>query len=116
MKITMHMNDLAVIGELGQRIAALRIDRNLTQTALAQEAGIARRTLERFETGQGNIQLAGFLRICRVLGLLERLNALIPEHVPGPMAQLKHKGRVRRRATGSRAVKPIRPWTWGDET
>lgn len=94
-----------------------RLERNLTQAALAEQAGVSKRTVERLESGEVATQLSGFLRVCRVLGLVERFDALIPEITPGPVALLKLQGRQRRRASGRRAApRPAKPWTWGEAT
>ena len=117
MKISAQLTDEAVLQQLGGRLAELRIEHNLTQAALAEQAGVSKRTIERLESGEVATQLSGFLRVCRALGLLERFETLLPESVPGPMAQLKQSGRKRQRATGKRGVteKP-REWTWGEPT
>lgn len=115
MKIEPQWTDSAVLHELGKRIASLRIDRNLTQAALAEQAGVSKRTVERLESGAVSTQLSGFLRICRVLGAIERLDMLLPESAPGPMLQLKQRGRKRSRASGTHAAKPpSQKWTWGE--
>ena len=100
---------------LGQRLAAIRLERNLTQAALAEQAGVSKRTVERLESGEVAIQLSSFVRVCRVLGVLERFEALVPEEAASPMAQLKMQGRKRQRATG-RVVAPktSKKWTWGE--
>ena len=115
MKISLEMNDGTILRELGERLAHARLERNLTQAALAEQAGIAKRTLERLESGEVAAQLSAFLRVCRVLGLLDRLDALIPEAKPGPMELLQMKGKIRRRASSrkSQEAKRNRPWTWG---
>ena len=115
MRILGDSSDAAILGELGARIAGARVALNLTQAALAGKAGVARRTVERIEAGDG-AHLAAFIRICRALGIVERLEALLPEPGPGPMAQLKLRGRRRRRASGARGeTRGGAPWTWGDE-
>ena len=45
MRITGLLTDDAVLAELGSRIAARRIELQLTQSAVAEQAGIAKRTL-----------------------------------------------------------------------
>jgi transcriptional regulator with XRE-family HTH domain len=94
----------------------VRLGRNLTQAALAEQAGVSKRTVERLEAGAVATQFSGFVRVCRVLGLLEGFENLVPEPVPGPMEQLKQKSRMRQRASGKKAVstKPMK-WKWGDE-
>lgn len=115
MKIEPQLTDEAVLQELGGRLTQSRIERNLTQAALAEQAGVSKRTVERLESGEVATQLSGFLRVCRVLGLLERFEMLLPEPTPGPMAQLQQQGRKRQRATGKRtnAGEP-KKWTWGE--
>jgi len=115
MKISMELTDQAILHELGGRLATVRIERNLTQAALAEQAGVSKRTIERLESGEVATQLSGFLRVCRALGLLERIENLLPEAAPGPMAQLRQQGRKRRRASGKRAAAGTpRQWTWGE--
>lgn len=52
MKITGLLTDDAVLAELSARIAGRRVELQLTQAAVADQAGIAKRTLERMEAGQ----------------------------------------------------------------
>lgn len=115
MKISPQLTDEAVLQELGGRLAGARIERNLTQAALAEQAGVSKRTIERLESGEVATQLSGFLRVCRALGVLERFETLLPEPVPGPMAQLKNAGRKRQRATGRKAAPgKAGKWIWGE--
>ena len=105
----------ALLNELGARLARARLDRNFTQGDLAEQAGVSKRTVERLESGATATQLSGFIRVCRALGLLERFDALIPESLPSPMAQLKLRGKQRRRASSARTPDRPRPrWKWGD--
>lgn len=115
MKITGQLTDESILTELGARLARVRIESDLTQAALAEQAGVSKRTVERLESGQVATQLSGFLRVCRVLGLLERLETFLPEPTPGPMARLKQQGRKRQRATGKKTSgDTTKKWTWGD--
>jgi transcriptional regulator with XRE-family HTH domain len=117
MKITAQLTDPIILQELGGRLASARIESNLTQAALAEEAGVAKRTVERLESGEVATRLAGFLRVCRALGLLERFETLLPEPALSPLAQLKQRGRKRQRATGKKAgAGKTKPWTWGEPT
>lgn len=97
------LTDDAVLAELGVRIAARRVELQLTQAAVAEQAGIAKRTLERMEAGQTS-QLSTLVRVLRVLGAASGLDGLIPESEPSPMALLRQKGKVRQRASGKRAA------------
>jgi transcriptional regulator with XRE-family HTH domain len=116
MKIVNHASDEAILRELGQRLAGIRLDRNLTQAQLADHAGLSKRTVERLESGEVATQLSGLVRVCRALDLLERFETMVPERAPSPIAQLKQRGRARRRASRATATAPpSQPWTWGAE-
>lgn len=52
---------------LGRRIAAARVDANLTQEKLAQLAGVDRSTLQRIELGQNDPRFSHLLLIARAL-------------------------------------------------
>lgn len=115
MKINPNMTDEALLKLIGERLAGLRLARNLTQGQLAQQAGLGLRTVQRLELGAAATRLSGFVRVCRVLGLVENLEMLIPEPMVSPMAQLKQQGRTRRRATGGKAqFGATKKWTWGE--
>lgn len=115
MRITGLNTDAAVMEELGERLARTRLERNLSQQQVADAAGVSKRTIERIEAG-APVQLAGFLRALRALGLIERLDALVPEPLPSPIEQAKLHGRRRQRAAPSRPDPLRRPsaWFWGD--
>jgi transcriptional regulator with XRE-family HTH domain len=116
MKITGLLTDDAVLAELGARITSRRVELQLTQAAVAEQAGIAKRTLERMEAGQSS-QLATLVRVLRVLEATSGLDSLIPESGSRPMDLLKRKGKVRQRATGRRATKePGKQWRWDEKT
>lgn len=115
MKITELLTDDAVLAELGARIASRRVELQLTQAAAAEQAGIAKRTLERLEAGQSS-QLLTLVRVLRVLDVAAALDTLIPESGPGPMDLLQRKGKVRQRASGRRSAQgAAKPWRWNDE-
>ena len=108
--------DDAVLAELGQRLARTRLERNITQNQLATEAGVSKSTVERMEAG-AETRLSSFIRILRVLGLVDRLDQLVPEPLPSPIERLKLQGKRRRRAATAARVDDTSSatWTWGDE-
>ena len=116
MRLTKQLTDEAILRELGSRLAAARLARNLTQAALAEEAGVSKRTVERLESGEVAARLSGLVRVCRALGLVDGLDALVPLAAASPVEQLKLAGRQRKRASGHRqpAARAPRKWTWGD--
>jgi len=116
MKFVKQATDEAVLGELGARLAKARLERNLTQAQLAAQAGVSKNTVQRLESGSVATQLSGFIRVCRLLDLVERFDLLVPEPVTSPVEQLKLRGRKRQRASaGRRAKAAAKKWQWGDE-
>ncbi|TXS93616.1 helix-turn-helix transcriptional regulator [Parahaliea aestuarii] len=119
MQITSLLTDEAVLAELGQRLAARRVDLQLTQSQVAEQAGIAKRTLERMEAGHSS-QVSNLIRVLRVLDAMAGLDNLVPAPGPRPMELLERKGRRRQRASGKRSSKaadstPKEGWQWGDD-
>jgi putative transcriptional regulator len=119
MKIDRYLTDEAVLSELGARLERTRLERNLTQLALAEEAGVERKVVLRLEAGE-SVKLASFLRVLRALDLLDALDQLIPQPVPSPIELLKLHGKQRRRASGKRlrsapSGEQAATWRWGDE-
>lgn len=115
MKIESQATDERILQELGGRLTAARLGRDLTQAALAEQAGVSKRTVERLESGAGGTQLSAFVRVCRALGLVERFEKFIPDAAASPIEQLKRQGRKRRRASGRRSAAAVpKKWTWGE--
>ena len=118
-KITKQATDEAVLKELGGRLARVRLDRNLTQAELAEQAGVSKRTISRIESGSVATQLSSLVRVCRVLDIVERFDLIVTEPVPSPVEQLKLHGRKRQRASTASAVQntkaSAKKWRWGDE-
>ena len=105
---------MALLAELGQRLAAYRLGRNWTQGQLADAAGVSKRTISRLEGGEST-QLTNLLRVLRALGLLANVDGLVPAPVASPLEQFKRQGRQRRRASSRPEPAPSEPWSWGDE-
>ena len=115
MTITKLLTHEAVLEEIGARLAQRRLALQMTQAAVAEEAGLAKRTVERIEAG-ATAQLSSLVRVLRVLGLVERLNDLVPEAGPRPMDLLKLRGKQRQRASAKRRPDGLsKEWTWDEE-
>lgn len=97
--------------ELGTRLARQRLARNVTQEALAADAGIGLRTLRRVEAGEPS-SLDSTLRIVIALGLVEGLMSGIPEQVIRPLERVESRGRERRRARPPKSGGQEKPWSW----
>jgi len=114
--LTELLTDDAVLAEIGARLTRRRLDLQLTQANLAEQAGVAKRTVERVEAG-ASTQLSTLVRLLRVLDLLPNLDQAIPELPPRPMDLLKRKGKQRQRASSrGRKAETGKPWAWDDES
>jgi len=115
MKISNLLTDEAILTEIGERITGRRIELQLTQAKLAEQAGIAKRTVERIEAG-GSTQTVSMIRVFRVLELMPGLDRSIPEAIPRPTDLLQRKGKARQRASSRhRPASPDEPWSWNDD-
>jgi transcriptional regulator with XRE-family HTH domain len=115
MKYLTENTDDTILVELGERLAAARLARNLRQDELADLTGLSKRTVERMEMGRP-VQLSNFVRALRGLGLLANLELLVPETAPSPLAQLKLQRRERKRASSPRErVSARATWAWNED-
>lgn len=116
MNITSSLSDVAVLEEMGLRIAQRRLDLQLTQMKVAEQAGVSKRTLERIEAGFP-AQTLSLIRILRVLELISNIEQMLPAATPSPMDYLKMKGKTRRRApSATRVEEPKGKWSWDDDS
>lgn len=113
MKIEKLMTIDAILKELGARVERRRINMQITQAVLAEEAGLSKRTVERIEAGKTS-QMSSFIRILRVLDLLQGLEALMPAEGISPIELVKTKKYNRKRASGSKKKSKSSKWEWGE--
>ena len=96
------MSDQAILTEIGGRLKRRRLNRNLTQQEVADQAGLTRMTVGEFERGASS-SMKTLIRILRVLGALEELENFLPDTGPSPLQLAKLQGRQRQRASRKRA-------------
>ena len=96
---------------LFDRLEEIRLSQNISQAALAREAGVSRSTITRLARGE-NISFDSFVRIMQALGLADNLAALLPNPAIRPVERIRLGGTERLRASSKR--KPDSDWTWGD--
>ncbi len=112
--MTYNFNALSpgdMCAELGTRLAKLRLSRNITQAALAQESGVGLRTLRRLEAG-GSCTLDSFLRIAIRLDLADSLLGAVPSHDIRPVERIGARGSERKRARPISGEAAEKSWTW----
>jgi len=102
-----HLTDSEIALRLAGAIRAWRVSpegAGMTQTALAEKSGVGTTSLKRFEK-TGAITLRNLIAILRALGLVDRLEDLVPQpDSPGPLAMLQAE-----RARQQRQRAPRRP-------
>ena len=114
MKLTARSSNEEVLQVLGKRIRETRINMNMTQGEAAKKSGVTAKTISRIENGE-DLAVSTMLNVLRALGLVQNIDALIPEPTARPsmlMANDKEKQRVRKKASRDDAEKK---WKWGDE-
>lgn len=111
MRITRYLSNEMILRELGSRIRDQRIARSVTQEDLSEKAGVSLSTIVRMENGKG-CSLGAFLSVCRILGMTENLDLLIPEYQERPTEILDRK-KKRQRASKSKASRET--WVWGED-
>ncbi len=117
MRIENLTSDEAVLEELGSRIARYRLNRDMTQKALAKEAGISLTTMKRIELGEHATNIVNIIRILRALKFLENLELVLPPEPVSPLQRIRTQRKSRKRASSKQKTpEQERLWTWGDET
>jgi transcriptional regulator with XRE-family HTH domain len=92
-------SDKAILEEIGKRLHALRLRRNVTQEELAERTTLSPTTIKSMEKGSG--KLVNLIAVLRELNALQELDNFIPEAKLSPVRLAATKARQRQRATGS---------------
>lgn len=94
------LSDKGIEAELGRRIRALRLRKNITQKELGELTTLSLNTIKSIESGRG--KLSTLIAVLRELGALEQLDNFIPQVSISPIQLAKMQGKVRERASGGR--------------
>lgn len=115
MKISYYSSIAEIQQELGYRVKNARIDMQLTQEELADQAGVSPKTVSNLETGK-DVSFRTVIEILRALSCLQNIDTLLPEQTIRP-SELAELGKKRERAPRKKKKKEptSAEWTWGDE-
>jgi putative transcriptional regulator len=94
---------IAIAEELGERLKQARLNADMTQVEVAEQAGISRKMVLNAE--KGKVQLEILVAIMGALRLTSQLNNFLPVQEISPIQLAKLQGRKRRRASGHRSSK-----------
>ena len=116
------LSDQKILEALAHRFRALRLERNITQSQLAADAGIGVATLRRFERGEGNLSLLNMIALMKALDCFTQLEHFLEQPGDSPMQTLRSQGsgylaepQQRQRASGERSRTDETGWEWGDD-
>ena len=90
-----------VEADFGQQIKTLRLRKNVAQTELAQQAGVALGALKNLELGKG-ATLKTLIKVLRALDRLEWLETIAPTVTISPLQMIKTRKPMRQRASPKR--------------
>lgn len=95
-----QITPLALAEEIGERLKQARLNRDLTQSDVAELAGVARKTVLNAE--KGKVQLERLMAILIALDLTDQLDLFLPKQEISPLQLAKLQGKKRQRASGQR--------------
>ena len=93
-----NISPAAISEELGERLKQARLNNDMTQSDVADLAGLTRAIVSNAEKGKA--QLAFFVAIRVALNLTEQLDRFLPKQDISPIQLSKLQGKKRRRASG----------------
>ena len=100
----------AIAEELGERLKQARLNRDMTQSEVAERAGVSRKAVLNAE--KGIVRLEVLLAIMVALDLTGQLDLFLPSQEISPIQLSRLKGKVRQRASGQRKIKVEEPPEW----
>lgn len=92
------MSDAGIILEIGSRLRALRLRKNITQQQLSNATALSLNVIKSLESGKGKI--SSLVAVLRELNVLESIDNFIPEISISPLQLAKNQGKKRQRASG----------------
>lgn len=98
------MTDRGIEAEIGERLKALRLRKNITQKELKETTLLSLNAIKSLESGKG--KLSTLIAVLRELGALEHLDYFVPEVTISPLQLARMRGKQRKRASGKHIKDP----------
>ena len=99
-----RLGDPAIVRELCKDLKQMRLNKNWSQSHLAQHAGLDRVTISRMENGRAATLLT-FVQVLRALDKLQLLNIFDEEPEQSPLKLLKLQEMQRQKASPQKKIK-----------
>lgn len=107
---TSNLSPSALAEELGNRLQQARLNSDLTQTEVAELAGLSRKAVLNAEKGKAQLEV--FVAILLALNLTAQLDLFLPKPTVSPVQLAKLQGKRRQRASGQRKSHTGETPTW----
>jgi len=100
----------AIAAEIGERLKRARLNRDMTQSKVAERAGVSRLAVLNAE--KGNVRLKVLIAILSALDLAGELDLFLPGQEVSPVQLARLRGKARQRASGQRGNRVEEPPAW----
>ncbi len=100
----------AIAEEFGERLKRARLNRDMTQSEVAERAGVSRLAVLNAE--KGDVRLKVLVAILSALDLAGQLDLFLPSQDVSPIQLARLKGKTRQRASGQRKTGTAEPAQW----
>jgi putative transcriptional regulator len=111
----LFLKEKNILNNLSTRIRLYRLNANLTQKEFSEKAKISRSTLQKLETGDGNITLKALIQILCALEMENNFDLLVPEIPVSPLELAKRKGKQKKRVYHQKEKSSKENWVWGED-
>ena len=100
----------AIAEELGERLKQSRLNADMTQVEVAEQAGVSRKAVLNAEKGKAQLEV--LIAIMGALKLIGQLDNFLPSQEVSPIQLAKLLGRKRQRASRQRSSGEKEPPEW----
>lgn len=101
-------SDVAIVRELCANLKQMRLNRNISQTRLAELSGLDRGTISRMENGRAATLLT-LVQVLRAMDNLSVLDAFKEEQEISPLQMMKQQENQRKKASPQKSISIRKP-------
>lgn len=93
-----ELSPAALSERLGERLQLARLNQDLTQAQVAEQAGVSRKAVINAEKGKASLEV--FVALLQALNQVSQLDQFLPPQTVSPLQLAKLQGKRRQRASG----------------